>query len=61
MVEFFGQLTPCLMAMEACAHWGRQLVALGHEVKLIPRADRYVFSISIFASEPTRTRVLCTK
>jgi transposase len=29
------------VAMEACGsahHWGRQLVALGHEVKLIPPA-----------------------
>jgi hypothetical protein len=30
-----------MVAMEACGsvhHWGRQLVALGHEVKLIPPA-----------------------
>ena len=41
MLEFFGQLAPCVVAMEACGsahHWGRQLVALGHEVKLIPPA-----------------------
>ena len=36
--EFFAQLPPCLVGMEACAsahHWGRQLSALGHQVKLI--------------------------
>ena len=36
MLEFFGRLAPCVVAMEACGsahHWGRQLVALGHEVK----------------------------
>ena len=41
MLEFFGRLAPCVVAMEACGsahHWGRQLVALGHEVKLIPPA-----------------------
>jgi transposase len=41
MVEFFGRLAPCVVAMEACGsahHWGRQLAALGHEVKLIPPA-----------------------
>jgi transposase len=29
---------PCLVGMEACAtahHWARELIALGHEVKLI--------------------------
>jgi transposase len=33
------QLEPTLVAMEACAaahHWGRRLLALGHEVRLVP-------------------------
>ena len=41
VVEFFGRLAPCVVAMEACAtahHWGRQIGALGHAVKLIPPA-----------------------
>ena len=41
MLEFFGRLAPCVVAMEACGsahHWGRQLGALGHEVKRIPPA-----------------------
>jgi transposase len=36
---FFTQLAPCKIGMEACAsshYWGRELKALGHEVKLIP-------------------------
>lgn len=36
---FFVQLPPCKVAMEACAsshYWGRELEAIGHEVKLIP-------------------------
>jgi len=36
---FFAQLAPCKVGMEACAsshYWGRELKALGHEVKLIP-------------------------
>lgn len=36
--EFFTQLPACQVSMEACAgshHWGRQLRALGHNVKLI--------------------------
>lgn len=39
MMAFFSQLPPCLVAMEACAtahHWGRELAALGHEVRLMP-------------------------
>ncbi|OBY25233.1 IS110 family transposase [Leisingera sp. JC1] len=39
VVPFFAQLPNCTVAMEACAtahDWGRQIGALGHEVKLIP-------------------------
>lgn len=38
MLEFFTQLAPCQVSMEACAgshYWGRQLRDLGHAVKLI--------------------------
>ncbi len=41
VLEFFGQLEPCTVAMEACggAHfWGREIGKLGHEVRLIPPA-----------------------
>ena len=41
VVEFFKGVTPCLVGMEACAtahHWARELIALGHEVKLMPPA-----------------------
>ena len=41
VLEFFGQLGPCTVAMEACggAHfWGRETGKLGHEVRLIPPA-----------------------
>ena len=43
MLPFFKKQPPCLVGMEACAtshHWARQLVGLGHEVKLMP--PRYV-------------------
>lgn len=39
VVHFFAQRPPCLVGMEACGgahYWGRTLVALGHQVKLIP-------------------------
>ncbi len=39
VLQFFTQLPPCRVSMEACAsshYWGRELRALGHEVKLIP-------------------------
>ena len=41
VLPFFASLGPCLVGMEACGsahHWGRELMALGHEVKLIPPA-----------------------
>jgi transposase len=39
VLAFFAQLPPCRVGMEACpgAHWwARQLVQLGHDVKLMP-------------------------
>ncbi len=41
VVEFFRRQEPCLVGIEACAtahHWARELIALGHEVKLMPPA-----------------------
>lgn len=39
VLTFFAGLPPCLIGMEACAtahFWGRELAALGHEVRLMP-------------------------
>jgi len=39
VLEYFTNLPPCLVGMEACAsahYWARKLAALGHQVKLIP-------------------------
>jgi transposase len=39
VLTFFGDLPRCVIGIEACpgAHnWGRQLTALGHEVRLMP-------------------------
>jgi transposase len=39
MLEFFADLPPCLVGIEACPaahHWGRELQALGHTAKLMP-------------------------
>lgn len=41
VLKFFSSLPPCLVGMEACAsahHWGRELLALGHDVRLMPPA-----------------------
>lgn len=41
LLSLLGSLQPCLIGMEACAtahHWARELIALGHEVKLMPPA-----------------------
>ena len=39
MIPFFSKLPPCLIGVEACAtahHWGRTLIAMGHEVRIMP-------------------------
>ena len=41
VLAFFQKLPPCLVGIEACAsshHWSRELMALGHKVRLMPPA-----------------------
>lgn len=41
VLKFFANLPPCLVGMEACAsahYWGREIGALGHQVRLMPPA-----------------------
>lgn len=43
VAEFFAQLPPCLIGMEACGsahYWARQLMAMGHTVRVM--APKYV-------------------
>ncbi len=38
VVQFFANLAPCVIGMEACGsahYWGRKLESLGHRVKLM--------------------------
>ncbi len=45
-VEFFAQLQPAVVAMEACGgshHWARTLGRLGHDVQLLPAAQVRAF------------------
>jgi transposase len=39
VIEFFARLPPCIVGIEACGsahYWAREIVALGHDVKLMP-------------------------
>jgi transposase len=41
VIPFFAGLAPCLIGMEACGtshYWARELIGLGHDVKLMPPA-----------------------
>lgn len=41
VLRFFGKLPPCLVGMEACGsahYWAREIIGLGHDVRLIPPA-----------------------
>ena len=41
VLPFFTRLSPCLVGLEACGtshHWARELMALGHTVKMMPPA-----------------------
>ena len=39
MLPFLSKLTPCVIGVEACAtahHWAPTLIAMGHEVRILP-------------------------
>jgi len=39
VLDFFRQLPPCLIGLEACAsshHWAREIASLGHDTRMIP-------------------------
>lgn len=39
VLEFFGQLSACVVAVEVCGgahYWGREIRKLGHQVRLPP-------------------------
>src|SRR6201997_4062469 len=41
VLVFFAQMPPCLVGVEACGsahHWGRELIKLGHDVRIMPAA-----------------------
>jgi transposase len=41
VLKFFANLTPCTVGIEACAsahYWAREIMALGHTVRLMPPA-----------------------
>lgn len=41
LLQFFEALPRCLVGMEACGsahHWGRELLKLGHDVRIMPAA-----------------------
>ena len=41
MIEFFAQIEPCRIGMEACGsahYWARELKKLGHDVFMMPPA-----------------------
>jgi len=47
-LEHFANRAPCLIGMEACGgahHWARQLMKMGHEVKLMPAQFVKAFNI----------------
>jgi len=47
-LEFFINRSPCLIGMEACGgahHWARQLIQMGHQVRLMPARFVKAFNI----------------
>jgi transposase len=47
-LEYFANRTPCLIGIEACGgaqHWARELVKLGHQVRLMPARFVKAFNI----------------
>ncbi|MGS1076281.1 IS110 family transposase [Burkholderia glumae] len=48
LLEYFANRAPCRIGMEACGsahHWARQLMQMGHEVKLMPARFVKAFNV----------------
>ena len=59
LLGFLASHTKCTVAMEACAGahcWGREIVALGHEVRLVPPIVPPISLDSILATVPGSER-----
>ncbi len=59
VMPFFAKLPRCLVGMEACGtahHWARELMRLGHDVRLMPPA--YVKPYVKRGPKPMRTTPL---
>src|SRR3954471_19640676 len=61
VIAFFSQLPGCLVGLEACSasdHWARELIALGHEVRIMPA--RYVKPyVQRGKSDPLDAEAIC--
>jgi len=47
-LEYFANRAPCLIGMEACGgaqHWARELIKMGHQIKLMPAEFAKAFNI----------------
>ena len=61
-LEHFGNRAPCLVGMKACGgalHWARRLLALGHEVRLLPATMVRPF-VSGNKDDTHDARAICT-
>jgi len=59
MLPFFARLPSCLVGMEACGtshYWARELIKLGHEVRLMPPATSSRMSSAARPTLPMRKR-----
>ena len=59
LLGFLGSQPPCTVAMEACAsahYWGREIGALGHEVRLVRPIYVKPSSRGTKTTRPTRRR-----
>jgi transposase len=59
LAAFFANRPPAVVLMEACGsahHWGRELLKLGHDVRLLPRRVPRSTGSGTRPTAPTRTR-----
>jgi transposase len=62
MIEFFANLRPCVIGVEACGtahHWARTLEKMGHRVRLIPPQRVKAFLGSRNKTDAADARAIC--
>jgi len=60
MLEYFANIELCTVALEACGgsnYWGRKLIKIGHNVKIIPAGKVKPYQLNGLVQVPRNNKI----